>query len=41
MTTEWPNLGFVIRNPYIPESQLDTASPDSKYLSVERTEDKK
>ncbi len=41
MTTEWSKLGFVIRNPYIPESQLDTASPDSKYLSVERTEDEK
>jgi hypothetical protein len=41
MTTEWSKLGFVIRNPYIPESQLDTASPDSKYLCVERTEDEK
>jgi hypothetical protein len=36
MVTEWPRLGFVIRNPYLPEKALDQASPDKKYISVER-----
>ena len=39
MVTEWSQLGFVVRNPYIPEAQLDTASPDTKYISVERNQD--
>ena len=38
MVTEWSRLGFVIRNPYIPEKTLDTASPDNKYISVERNQ---
>ncbi|MGH9565206.1 MAG: LodA/GoxA family CTQ-dependent oxidase, partial [Candidatus Angelobacter sp.] len=40
MVTEWSRLGFVIRNPYVPDAQLDTASPDTKYISVERNQDK-
>lgn len=40
MTTEWSKLGFVIRNPYQSEKDLDQPSPDSKYLCVERTEEK-
>lgn len=39
MVTEWSRLGFVVRNPYIPEAQLDTASPDTKYISVERNQE--
>lgn len=37
MVTEWSRLGFIVRNPYLSESQLDQPSPDSKYISVERT----
>ncbi|NES21755.1 MAG: hypothetical protein F6K41_23230, partial [Symploca sp. SIO3E6] len=40
MVTEWSRLGFLIRNPYIPESELDQPSPLPpviKYISVERT----
>jgi hypothetical protein len=37
MVTEWSRLGFIIRNPYLPESELDQPSPDTKYISVERT----
>ena len=40
MVTEWSRLGFVVRNPYVPESTLDTASPDTKYISIERNQDK-
>ncbi len=39
MTTEWAKLGFVVRNPYAPASDLKKLSPDQKYISVERTED--
>jgi L-Lysine epsilon oxidase N-terminal/L-lysine epsilon oxidase C-terminal domain len=39
MVTEWSKLGFVVRNPYIPEKQLDTPSPDTKYISVERNQE--
>ena len=38
MTTEWSRLGFVVRNPYVPEVQLNQPSPNPppKYVSVER-----
>jgi hypothetical protein len=40
MATEWRKLSFVIRNPYLPEADLDKPSPDlAKYISVERTEE--
>lgn len=39
MVTEWSKLGFVIRNPYVQEASLDQASPDNKYVSVERNPD--
>ncbi len=41
MVTEWSKLGFVIRNPYASESDLDQASPGDKYISVERTKEEK
>jgi hypothetical protein len=37
MVTEWSKLGFVIRNPYLKEDDINSASPDNKYISVERT----
>lgn len=40
MVTEWSRLGFVVRNPYVAEKDLDQASPDQKYISVERTREK-
>ncbi len=36
MVTEWSRLGFVVRNPYLKPDQIDTPSPDTKYISVER-----
>jgi hypothetical protein len=39
MVTEWKNLGFVVRNPYLTADELNTPSPDQKYISVERNED--
>jgi hypothetical protein len=39
MVTEWPRLGFVVRNPYVSADQLDVPSPDTKYISVERNPD--
>ncbi|PSJ42983.1 LodA/GoxA family CTQ-dependent oxidase [Allosphingosinicella deserti] len=36
MVTEWSKLGFVIRNPY---EDVDSSSPDNKYISVERSGD--
>lgn len=41
MTTEWSRLGFVIRNPYASEADLDQPSPSDppKYISVERNQD--
>ncbi|PYP85172.1 MAG: hypothetical protein DMG65_21195 [Candidatus Angelobacter sp. Gp1-AA117] len=43
MVTEWSRLGFVIRNPYVPETLLDQPSPYqdgiNKYISVERNPD--
>jgi hypothetical protein len=40
MVAEWSRLGFVIRNPYVPEEQLDKPSTYGdgiwKYISVER-----
>lgn len=41
MTTEWSRLGFVIRNPYATDAQLDQPSPSDvpKYISVERNQD--
>jgi hypothetical protein len=39
MVTEWARLGFVVRNPYLSEEDLDQPSPDSKYLTVERNPD--
>lgn len=36
MVTDWSHLGFVVRNPYIPASQIDQASPSAKYVSTER-----
>jgi hypothetical protein len=43
MVTEWSKLGFLIRNPYVSSSQLDTpwndVSSDPKYVSVERTKE--
>ena len=40
MVTEWKKLGFVVRNPYLTEEELNTPSPDQKYISVERTEER-
>jgi hypothetical protein len=37
MVTEWARLGFVVRNPYLTPDQIDAPSPDTKYISVERT----
>jgi hypothetical protein len=39
MVTEWARLGFVVRNPYAKKGSLDVASPDQKYISVERNPD--
>lgn len=39
MVTEWSKLGFVIRNPYLSEKQIDQPSPSYKYISVERTKE--
>jgi len=39
MVTEWSRLGFVVRNPYLPEKDIDAPSPDQKYISVERTKE--
>lgn len=40
MVTEWSKLGFVIRNPYLPESVLDQPSPQPpKYISFERSQE--
>ncbi|HET9183976.1 MAG TPA: LodA/GoxA family CTQ-dependent oxidase [Candidatus Angelobacter sp.] len=41
MVTEWSRLGFVVRNPYVPEDQLDAPSPDTKYISVERNQNER
>jgi len=35
MVTEWSKLGFVVRNPAVPESSLDAPSPQVKYVCVE------
>ncbi len=40
MVTEWSKLGFVVRNPYLTEDDLNTPSPDGKYISVERNKEK-
>jgi L-Lysine epsilon oxidase N-terminal/L-lysine epsilon oxidase C-terminal domain len=37
MVTEWVRLGFVVRNPYLSEKDLNSPSPDTKHISVERT----
>jgi len=38
MVTEWSKLGFVIRNPYLPDDAFTQASDGSpKYISVERS----
>jgi len=41
MVSEWSKLGFLVRNPYIPDATLDQAWDGStpKYLSVERTKE--
>jgi hypothetical protein len=39
MVTEWPRLGFLVRNPYLQPSDIDVASPDKKYIAVERSEE--
>ncbi|ADV83308.1 LodA/GoxA family CTQ-dependent oxidase [Terriglobus saanensis] len=37
MVTEWSRLGFLIRNFYIPQAELNVPSPaNPKYISVER-----
>jgi hypothetical protein len=41
MVTEWPKLGFIVRNPYVPAAELDKPWSDvgpvaTKYISVER-----
>jgi hypothetical protein len=46
MVTEWSRLGFLVRNPYVPDSELDKPWSDTgpvatKYVSVERTEEEK
>ncbi len=38
MVTEWAKLGFVVRNPYLTEEEIEQPSPGLKYISVERTE---
>ncbi len=37
MVKEWSRLGFVIRNPFLKEKDLDQPSPERKYISVERS----
>ena len=38
MVTEWSKLGFVIRNPFLPDDAFTQASDGSpKYISVERS----
>ena len=38
MVTEWPKLGFVVRNPTLPADELDSAAPPpAKYVSTERS----
>ncbi|HEX2296128.1 MAG TPA: LodA/GoxA family CTQ-dependent oxidase [Actinomycetota bacterium] len=39
MVTEWRRLGFVRRNPFVDPSNLDQASYQFKYVTVERTQD--
>jgi len=39
MVTEWSRLGFVIRNPYLTQKQINQPSPSYKYISIERTEE--
>lgn len=39
MVTEWARLGFLVRNPYLDPNQIDTPSPDKKYISVERNQE--
>ena len=39
MVTEWPRLGFVVRNPYLKPDEIDAPSPDIKYISVERNQE--
>jgi hypothetical protein len=39
MVTEWPRLGFLVRNPYLQPNEIDAPSPDKKYISVERNPD--
>jgi hypothetical protein len=39
MVTEWSRLGFLIRNPYLQPNEIDAASPDKKYISVERNQE--
>jgi hypothetical protein len=39
MVTEWARLGFLVRNPYLTANQIDTPSPDKKYISVERNQE--
>jgi hypothetical protein len=39
MVTEWARLGFLIRNPYLQPSDIDVASPQNKYISVERNQE--
>jgi len=43
MVTEWPRLGFVRLNPFLPPGDVKptTLPPDQKYINVERTNDKK
>ena len=42
MVTEWWQLRFIIRNPYIPPARLQTAPSDlseaARYVSIERTQ---
>jgi hypothetical protein len=37
MVTEWAKLGFIIRNPYLPDTVYDSAATgtDNIYVSVE------
>jgi len=39
MVTEWARLGFLIRNPYLAPNEIDAASPDKKYISIERNQE--
>lgn len=39
MVSAWWKLGFVVRNPYLDDKDIDNPSPDHKYISIERDDE--